>query len=101
MMDEPGINHIWRNVFYRCGKLITRNPELFDLLENGVFADDNPGFVDAAAGDFRLLPDAALFQTVGFKPIPVDEIGLYADAYRATWPVHTTPVALPDWRQSL
>jgi hypothetical protein len=99
MMDEPGINNIWRNVFYRCGRVITRSPDLFNLFEDGVFTDSDPGFVNAAAGDFNLKPDAALFEKVGFKPIPAEEIGLYEDAYRATWPVHTTPVELPDWRQ--
>jgi Right handed beta helix region len=98
MLDEPGINNIWRNVFYRCGRMITRKADLFDLLENGVFTDTDPGFVNAAAGDFTLTPDAALFDTIGFKPIPFDEIGPYDDVYRATWPVHSTPVALPDWR---
>ena len=94
MMDAPGINNIWRNVFFKCGRMVTRENEKYDLLGNGVFADVDPGFVNAAAGDFRLRPDAALFETVGFKPIPVDEIGLYDDAYRATWPAQSTPVAI-------
>ncbi|MCL5995764.1 MAG: right-handed parallel beta-helix repeat-containing protein [Chloroflexi bacterium] len=98
MMDAPGINAIWRNVFYRCGRVITRDREKFDMNENGVFSDVDPGFVNAANGNFELPPDALLFETVGFKPIPVDEIGLYDDAYRATWPVKTTPVTMPDWR---
>ena len=38
--------------------------------------------------------------TVGFRPIPVDEIGLYPDAYRASWPVVTTPLPMPDWRRT-
>lgn len=97
MMVQPGINNAWRNIFYRCGRLSTGNANL-NLTENGVFEED-PGFVDAAKGDYRLKPDAPLFNSVGFKPIPVDEIGLYQDAYRATWPVVTTPVAVPEWRQ--
>ncbi len=95
MMDEPGINHIWRNVFYRCGRVLTWSADLFDLLENEVSEDTDPGFENVAAGDFTLKPDAALFETVGFKPIPAGEIGLYDDAHRATWPVRTTPVSLP------
>lgn len=77
MMDSPGINHVWRNVFYRCGPLTTGNRANLDLIENGVFADKNPGFVDPEAGDFRLRADSELLRTVGFRPIPVDEIGLY------------------------
>jgi hypothetical protein len=98
MMVATGINHLWRNVFYRCGRVVTGNQATLDLFENGVFPDTDPGFVDAAAGDFRLQPGAPLLATVGFRPIPLDEIGLYADTYRATWPVVTTPATLPDWR---
>ncbi len=55
---------------------------------------------DAAGEDFRLRADAPLFARVGFRPIPVEEIGLYEDEFRASWPVHTTPVSLPDWREA-
>lgn len=94
MMEEPGINHVWRNVFYRCGRVVTGNMATLDMLANGVFGNVDPGFVDAAQGDFTLKPNATLFETVGCKPIPVDEIGLYDNEYRATWPVQSTPVAL-------
>jgi hypothetical protein len=99
MMDEPGINHIWRNVFYQSGPLATGNRKHLDIMENGEFNQTDPGFVDAAAGNFHLKPDAALFATVGFRPIPLDEIGLYPDRYRATWPVVTQPLPVPDWRK--
>jgi hypothetical protein len=98
MMDAPGINHVWRNVFYRCGPFVTGNRANLDIMANGVFGDADPGFVDAAAGDYRLQPKAELLNTVGFRPIPIDEIGLYEDDYRASWPVDATPVELPDWR---
>lgn len=98
MMDVPGINHVWRNVFYRCGPMVTGNRANLDLMENGVFEDSDPGFVDAQAGDYRLRPDASLFQSVGFRPIPLDQIGLYPHPYRASWPVDTTPIPVPDWR---
>jgi hypothetical protein len=99
MLDPPGINRLWRNVFYRCGRVATGNPDNLDLLENGVFEEGDLGFVDAAAGDFRLKPGAPLLDRVAFRPIPVEEIGLYADAHRASWPVVTTPAPMPDWRQ--
>jgi hypothetical protein len=97
MLLQPGINHIWRNVFYRCGPVTTGSHATLDLVENGVFGEQqDPGFVDAAKGDYHLKPGAALFATVGFRPIPVDEIGLYQDIYRASWPGVTTPEAVPD-----
>lgn len=85
MRDKNGVNRIWRNVFYKCNRIAT-SPENMDMLQNGVFTTD-PGFVNAAGGDFRLKPDAPVFSSVGFKPIPVESIGLYEDEYRATWPV--------------
>ncbi|MCL4205188.1 MAG: right-handed parallel beta-helix repeat-containing protein [Pirellulaceae bacterium] len=95
MLDDPGINFLWRNVFFRCGQTTRGNAAYLELIENAVFtdADADPGFTDADAGDFRLRPDATLRQSVGFHPIPLDEIGLYHDAYRATWPVETTASA--------
>ncbi len=37
---------------------------------------------------------------LGLRPIPVGEIGLYADRTRAQWPVISKPIAVPDWRQN-
>ncbi|NLX13901.1 MAG: right-handed parallel beta-helix repeat-containing protein [Phycisphaerales bacterium] len=95
MMEEPGINHVWRNVFFRTDRVVTGTIDWFDMLGNGVFEDD-PGFVKAEAGDLRLQPDASLFNSVAFRPIPVERIGLYEDAYRATWPVHAEPVTVRE-----
>jgi len=96
MLDDPGINHLWRNVFYKCG-MVARRTANIDQFQNGVFEED-PGFVDAENGDFRLRNNARLFQAMWFKPVPFDQIGLYESASRATWPVETTAVKMPDWR---
>ncbi|MFZ2657268.1 MAG: right-handed parallel beta-helix repeat-containing protein [Victivallales bacterium] len=98
MTADNGRNHVWRNLFYRCGHEFHEDPERLDLLANGVFRKTDPGFADAANGDFGLAPDAPLFETVGFKPIPAAEIGLYENAFRASWPVDAAPAPLPDWR---
>lgn len=98
MLDNDAVNHVWRNVFFHCGRPTTGNRAHLDLLENGDFPETDPGFVNAAAGDFRLPRQARLFHTVGFRPIPVTEIGLYEHPSRASWPVETTPVPLRDWR---
>jgi parallel beta-helix repeat protein len=45
------------------------------------FTDGDPGFTDTPARDFHLPPDAEVFE-LGFKPIPLDEIGLYTDRFR-------------------
>jgi hypothetical protein len=97
MLDDPGVNHLWRNVFYRCG-MVARRTAHIDQFQNAVFEED-PGFVNAAQGDFRLRSDARLFETLCFKAIPCDRIGLYQAPTRATWPVNIRPVEVPDWRE--
>jgi parallel beta-helix repeat protein len=47
--------------------------------------DVDPHFVDAANGDFRLKDDSPAYK-LGFKPIPFEKIGLYADELRASPP---------------
>ncbi len=51
---------------------------------HSVIAD--PRFVDADRDDYRLRPDSPAWQ-LGFKAIPVERIGPYADELRATWPI--------------
>ena len=91
LQEQPALNSAWRNVFWKCGPLFTTydHPaaDKFDLLANADLATRDPGFVDAAKGDFRLKPDAEVFRRIAFRPIPVGEIGLYQDEYRAAWPV--------------
>jgi hypothetical protein len=59
-------------------------PELLHAADNWT-TPANPGFVDAAAGNFALQPGADAFRRIsGFKPIPFGQIGLRVDEYRAT-----------------
>ena len=46
----------------------------------------DPLFVDPDEDNYRLRPDSPAFK-LGFKPIPFDKIGPYADPLRATWPI--------------
>jgi len=46
----------------------------------------DPRFVDAEKDDYRLRPDSPAWK-LGFKPIPVEKIGPYADELRASWPI--------------
>ena len=59
---------------------------------NSVIAD--PRFAAPEKDDYRLRKDSPAF-ALGFKPIPVGKIGLYAADERASWPV-------PDdcWRET-
>jgi hypothetical protein len=89
--EPPGHSAAWRNVFWRCGPLFTTydrpTPDNFDHLANVDCGREDPGFVDAAAGDYRLRPGAPLLARVGFRPLPIDEAGPYAHPLRAAGPV--------------
>jgi hypothetical protein len=78
MNPQPGhkrVNRARWNLLVRCGQATSGNWE-FDPAENLVL-DQDPGFVDAANGDFSLRGDSEVFRRLsGFKPIPFDRIGL-------------------------
>lgn len=66
------------------GKMITAKD--YGTGQNRVYLQD-PGFIHAAARDFRLSPNAKLLKDLpGFQSIPVDKIGLHTDEYRKTMP---------------
>ncbi len=63
-----------------------KNPDLITIKDNYVTKDD-PGFVDAAHGNFALKMGVDLSEKIpGFQPIPFDKIGLYIDEYRLRLP---------------
>ncbi len=70
---------------------------------NSLFAD--PAFVDPEHDDFRLRPESPAFQ-LGFEPLPIDEMGPYESAERATWPiveargVRETPLRIDYFRET-
>ena len=87
--DEPGLpknNLVARNVnvgqFIRLYSAAKAHTTLVDNYDG-----NDPGFVDAQAGDLRIRPDSPVFGRIGFEPIPMDKIGLYRDELRASWPV--------------
>jgi hypothetical protein len=57
----------------------------YTTVENNLI-DDDPHFVNAARGDYRLKADSPAF-ALGFDPIPYDRIGPYRSVERASWPV--------------
>lgn len=70
------INHTRNNVVFgrggiAAGNWVFRGDELW-------VTERDPGFVNAAEGDYRLRKDAEVFRRLrGFKAIPFEKIGLY------------------------
>jgi hypothetical protein len=56
--------------------------------------DQDPLFVNAKKLNFNLKPESPAWK-LGFKPIPIEKIGLYKDPLRASWPVKTTVRPVP------
>nr|MCU0792460.1 right-handed parallel beta-helix repeat-containing protein [Opitutaceae bacterium] len=62
------------------------NPEILMATDNWVTPSD-PGFIDAASGNFGLRVDSEAFRRIpGFQPIPFEQIGLRPDDYRRSVP---------------
>jgi len=63
------------------------NEEMTKILEsNGnIVADTEPGFIDPEHSNFRLKDDSPALK-LGFKQIPIEKIGLFADEYRRNIP---------------
>jgi len=83
LRENADANHIWRNLAVRCNKFAVRDRGANDFMDNQVVSS-NPGFANAAKGDFRLKPSATV--GLGFAPIPFGEIGLYRDDLRKRLP---------------
>ncbi len=87
--DEPALakyNRIVRNICVGGRWLDLQdglNDRVVEIADNLVGQD--PLFVDAPRGDYRLQPESPAL-ALGFRPIPLDRIGLYADPYRASVP---------------
>ena len=65
----------------KCESSINGN---WDVRDDLILSSD-PGFVDAANGNYGLLDDSIVFKAIpGFTPIPFAQIGLEVDEYRAS-----------------
>jgi len=57
--------------------------------------DEDPHFVGKPPKSFALKKDSPAWK-LGFQPIPFDQIGLYKDELRASWPVAHEPRPMPE-----
>ena len=89
LVNNVSYRSSWRDPEAHCRQTSENNIDrpYMSIADNYVTNED-PGFVDAAKWDFRLRGDSVVYRTItGFKKIPFEEIGLYHDEFRATWPV--------------
>jgi hypothetical protein len=87
--DDPGCpkgNLVQRNLAVRCrfDRICAKAKEFGTIRDN--LTEGDPLFVDPARDDYRLKEGSPAL-ALGLKPLPTEQVGLYADALRATWPV--------------
>ncbi len=71
----PRVNHARLNLLVRCAQTSGGNWRLD--ADSTWSTDGDPGFVNAAKGDYRLRRESPVFKHLpGFKPLPVDKMGL-------------------------
>ncbi len=97
MHENADRNFLWRNAAVACERFAIRDRGVNELLDNHTFGPD-AGIADLAHRDFTLRDDSPVYDRFGFRPIPFNEIGLYEDEYRATWPAEhaVTPRYIAD-----
>ena len=82
--QNADVNRIWRNIAVGCSQFLARDRGVHQLMDNWTTAADPS--IDPQQPGLGLRPDARLLERIGFRPIPVEEIGLYPDPLRASWP---------------
>jgi len=81
--EQPKRNLMARNVYVNCGKIYRWNLDPQVTLTNNLETIDDPGFVNAAALNFQLKDDSAVYSKIPeFQRIPFEQIGLYTNCYR-------------------
>jgi hypothetical protein len=72
-------------VYVNCGKIYRWNLDPQVTLTNNLETIGDPGFVNAAALNFQLKDDSAVYSKIPeFQRIPFEQIGLYTNCYRPT-----------------
>lgn len=84
--EEGAARRNWasNNVLVGCGEVSSGNWEVAD---NNLEFESDPGFMDPARGDFRFKKTSAVFtQLPGWRNPPVPQMGLVKDAVRTILP---------------
>ena len=75
----------WNHIVEKSGPHVKVESNLINI---------DPQFKEERSGNYQ-LSEASPAWAAGFQRIPVERIGLYADANRASWPVTHAPAPLP------
>ncbi len=82
--EAPDVNSVWRSLVVGCGGFLTRDRGIQDLRDNLIVSLRKQAAEGQEPADIRsLLPDPATLDAIGFRPIPLGEIGLYEHELRA------------------
>ncbi|MDY4975589.1 MAG: S-layer homology domain-containing protein [Clostridia bacterium] len=78
---NPSYSSVRNNVAVDCtvpAGLISKSVYTYSTVENNISYKTDPGFVDAANGNYNLKPDSQIFTDLPeFQAIPFDQIGRY------------------------
>jgi hypothetical protein len=70
LANHANLNHIRRNLGWRCGELLRRAPQNVDATDNVMLSET----------EFSWNPERFRLNRPGFERIPFEEVGLYRDA---------------------
>ncbi len=81
-------NVVARNIAQGCDSFLTANATTarYARIERN-WEKGDPGMRSADTGDFGLKPGAPALTDCFFEPLPLQQMGLYNDSLRASWPV--------------
>lgn len=84
LYENEGVHQVWNNVACNCGEFLTRDRGVQDQLDNQVTFVAPPAVATWPDPDLADVGQAGQrLRQPGFRPIPVGEIGLYRDVWRA------------------
>ena len=85
--DQKGWDTYYLDIDRKDGYVLYTNADrgIKEEFRENTFVTGDPGFESLQRHDFRLKSSSRAF-ALGFKPIPIDKIGLYQDSFRRTLP---------------
>lgn len=85
--DQKGWDTYYLDIDRKDGYVLYTHSDrdIKEEFRENTFATGDPGFESLQRHDFRLKSSSRAF-ALGFKPIPIDKIGLYQDSFRRTLP---------------